>query len=161
MAALWRAIAMRPGLLLSLVVVVTATGFAPAPMPRPKGFRDDLTAFQGQWAVTKYESNGRNILGMRMLRVQIDKQRWQFHTGVGAGTVTASYDIVLDPKTSPRSFDWRGAGMPASQFIGSYQLDGNKLTIVFTNAGAGMARPTSFGTIRPGDYVMVLTRDKS
>jgi uncharacterized protein (TIGR03067 family) len=152
---------MRPGLLLSLVVVTAATGFAPVPEPRPNRFRDDLSALQGAWTVTKYESGGRNILAARTLRVKVDKQRWQFLHDKDGTRVSASYEIVLNPEIRPRSFDWRGTGMPAAQFIGSYQLDGDTITIIFTNAGNTLGRPTNFVVPRTSDYIMVLKRGKS
>jgi len=154
---------MRPGLILALVVLVAATGFAPVPPPLSRK-RDDTKALQGLWKVVRYENTGRNILAGRSLRVRIEKERWTFLIVDGKGErASASYDLTLDQKASPRAFDWDGAAATTGRFVGSYHFDSKTktFTIVFNPAARNkpLRRPTNFTNPQPGDYLMVMRRE--
>jgi uncharacterized protein (TIGR03067 family) len=153
---------MRPSLLLGLLLAPAAWGFAPAPPPRPKKL-PDLPVLAGSWRVVRYQSGAQDIMGARELRVRLEKQRWTFLVRtMGAAERTGSrYDLSLDPKASPPAFSWRGADGKSLQYVGSYALDGDTLSIFFASPGPGpdKNRPTNFATPRPGDYLMVLKRE--
>jgi uncharacterized protein (TIGR03067 family) len=127
---------------LLLLLSVAVVGFTPAPFPRPgKKKVDDQQAIRGTWKVRLYESNGAPL--PTNYQVKIEKGRWSFFNETPNGTTpSSSYEFHIDPGVKPAAFDWRFINNPRPSWHGSYRIDGRKLTIVFTTAGA--ARPTDF-----------------
>jgi uncharacterized protein (TIGR03067 family) len=140
-----------------LLVLATAAliGFAPAPFPKKKRAQtvDDLGALQGTWKVVVYEHNRTPMTSA--YQVEIDKDQWKFVRPTnGVMTTTATYQLRLHPKAAPPAFDWKGLGATSLSLVGSYRLEGKRLTIIFGYTGS--PRPTDFtgGT----GYRMILER---
>ncbi len=148
---------MRTRRLLLVLAALSLAGFAPAPFPKP-GKKDDLKSLQGLWKVTVYEMGGRPVGTPGDLTVKVDRKRWDFVRQNGAGKTTVStWELRLDPKARPRGFEWKGIKGSGMSWVGSYRLDGTRLTLVFRHSGGG-PRPTDF-TSRI-DYRMVLERQR-
>jgi uncharacterized protein (TIGR03067 family) len=133
--------------LVVLLAVLTALGFAPAPFPRreTRQHRDDLEAMQGMWRMTRYDSSGRPI--GHNYKVRIKGNRWTFiHLANGKENETASYVYNLDYKVAPRAFEWKSTEKSTSGWVGSYRLEGRKLTIIFGSGTLStvQTRPTDF-----------------
>lgn len=133
--------------ILLVLALAAAVGFAPAPFPKKerRSSRDDLEAMQGLWRMTAYESGGSPV--GHNYKVRIRNNRWTFISLDGnQERETASYIYTLEYRVSPRAFEWRSTRESNSGWVGSYRLDGRKLTIVF---GTGTLKQV--GT-RPVDF---------
>jgi len=142
----------------SILLAVVACGFAPVPRHKPNK-APDLAALAGAWRVVQYQQNGRSLLQQaQQLHMRVEKDRLTFY--VNEGSAASSYQLTLNPKASPATMDWHsGAGNPIS-FVAIYALEGNTLSVAFTDArrGPGHGRPTSLKALRPQDYLMVFQR---
>jgi hypothetical protein len=70
----------------------------------------------------------------------------------GPGKV--SYEMILKPELSPRGFQWKSS--PTHGWLGSYRIEGDKLTLIFQTNATWTNRPTDF-TGKP-EYRFVLRR---
>jgi uncharacterized protein (TIGR03067 family) len=128
--------------LLLLFAVAAVLGFAPAPFPRREKKRDDLQAIQGTWKVVIYEMSGRS-LGNHNLYVQVKQKSWRFYRmNNGRESPSSTYDLRLIPTARPAAFDWSNPGAARPAYIGSYRLDGKRLTVIL--GSAARPRPTVF-----------------
>jgi uncharacterized protein (TIGR03067 family) len=146
---------------LLLLAVLACAGFAPAPFPKPerKKHTDDLAAMQGSWKLVRYESNGKPMTSN--FRVRIDKNVWNFvNLNQGRETSTASYELRLAPKLSPRGFEWKSTGRVSSQYCGSYVLDRDKLMLVFNSGVLDGATPRPMDFKSNKGYLLILEREK-
>jgi uncharacterized protein (TIGR03067 family) len=150
---------MRTSLL--LVLALAASGFAPAPPPKPKKI-PDMAALAGDWAMTRYQSGTSDAMNGRQMRVHIEKDLWQFHIRDRAAGERASsaYRMTVDPKAAPPLFTWSNKEGTTKQYIGSYLLVGDTLSIIFTSFRPGQEsnRPTNFAAPRGGDWLIVMKR---
>jgi uncharacterized protein (TIGR03067 family) len=150
---------MRTSLLLALALA--ACGFAPAPLPKPKKL-PDMAALAGHWVMTRYQSGQSDILNGRQMRVSVENETWSFHIRERNATERPGsvYRMAVDPKATPPQFLWSNGPGTTKQYIGSYALEGDTLSIVFASWRAGQEkdRPTNFATPRGGDYLIVLKR---
>lgn len=150
---------MRAGLLLALLATVVGVGFAPAPRPRPpKG--PDLTELQGMWRMVRYQHGGRDVLSGRVIHMRIEGKQLSFLVQERGGTGT-SYEVEIDRKAMPPAMNWRRPGQKGEQYIGSYTMRHDTLSIVFAPPGTGKDRdrPTDFNKPRERDYLVVLKRE--
>src|SRR5262245_34502311 len=146
---------------LLLIVAVAACGFAPVPPPRPTRV-PDMARLSGSWLMQRYQDGERDMSNGRQLRVVIDKEKWAFHIteGKAAERPGSSYLMTVDPKAEPPLFVWLGRDRKR-QYIGSYQLKGDVLSVVFRSAPEGPEapqRPTNFEKAASGSYLLVLKR---
>jgi uncharacterized protein (TIGR03067 family) len=144
--------------LLVLLSIAAIVGFAPAPFPRRVKKIDDREGILGFWKVTRYEMNHRSMGGNYW--VKVEKDSWTFYQDQAGMNRSASYSFHIDPQAKPPSFNWGAAnvkGGPA-QWIGSYRLQGKRLTIIFNGANRVGGRPTDFAS--PTDYLMVLVFER-
>ena len=153
---------MRSTPLLLVVLVAASLGFAPAPVYRENS-RDPesvLKRLQGEWAMPRYEQNGRTMISMgEAYTVKIEKDVWTFYRSHNGGPLvkSSSYTLKLDPKANPAEIDF--VSSPTYRLLGVYELKGDTLRIAFrTNTGANMDRVRSLATPAPNDYVIELQR---
>ena len=152
-------------LTLLLLLPIAALGFAPAPVFRekPNDPESVLKCLQGDWAMPRYEQNGRTrISNGEAYMVKIEKDLWTFYHSHNGGPLTKSmsYTLKLDPKATPAEIDFLDyLSTPTYRLLGVYELKGDTLRIAFrTNTGANMDRVRSLATPAPNDYVIELQR---
>jgi uncharacterized protein (TIGR03067 family) len=139
--------------LLCLAAVLLSLGFAPAPFPK----RDRPTtpgAVNGTWEFVVWEQNGSASTPTLAYTIEMTREKFDFVRVDGKGRT--SYQMRLDPTQSPHAFEWRMGGRV--QYVGSYRLDGDRITLVFTSGDRLERRPTQFDGKTP--YRFVLRRVK-
>src|SRR5687767_2868555 len=120
--------------LVCLIAVALALGFAPAPFPKRDraAARDDLETMQGVWRMTAQESGGRAT--PHEFKARIAGGRWTFiNTGGGRESDGPSYHFTLDQKVAPRALEWKSSANATSGWLGSYRIEGRKLTIIYNS----------------------------
>ncbi len=143
---------------LLLIVMSAGLGFAPAPFLKPKPTYAGLPDVGGVWRFDRYEhrkmrlrsleeSHGAELAGGRFSLVEA--------RGGGASSV---WEMRLNPTTSPPSFTWTMGGRLTH--VGSYRLDGDKMTMVFVTVDGVGARPSDLATSPPDGWRFVLRRVK-
>jgi uncharacterized protein (TIGR03067 family) len=127
----------RPLILLAVAAVV---GFAPAPFPRTERRGSDQNpSLVGKWDFTLWERGGSKSEASQYLEFTADKVH--FVSKSGPGKVT--YDMTTRPDLRPLAFQWKSS--PTHGWVGSYRVEGDKLTLIFTTSTAIDERPKDFG----------------
>lgn len=132
--------------LLCATVILFTFGFAPAPFPkREKPTRDDLETFQGIWRMTHQESSGNAT--PHNFKARVRGNRWTFiYLNQNVESNGPAYFFSLDQKVSPRALEWKGSQEATGGWVGSYRIEGRKLTIVYDSGTLKdlSRRPTDF-----------------
>ena len=139
---------MRPARLLLLTLSAALLGFAPAPFHRADRRRADPADVAGVWVFVRSETNGRADAPDTSYTLEMTRERCVFvHNRSGPNP----FEMRLDPAAAPPSFTWGTNGNV--QYVGSYRLVGDELTMIFTIGGQLRQRPTDF-TAPPYKYVL-------
>jgi uncharacterized protein (TIGR03067 family) len=132
---------------------VALLGFAPAPFPRPeRSQRDDQADVKGLWEFIECQSGGSHYPStMNNYNAEITGERFSFvgKNGRGSGS---GYELRIDPKASPPSFTWGSANHV--NWVGSYRLERDKLTLIFNSGNNVAQRPTDFSGKPQWRYVL-------
>jgi uncharacterized protein (TIGR03067 family) len=131
-------------LLLFMLAVLLAAGFAPAPLPRPRHEARSAGELLGRW-------KGRTFAAEFEVVITADRMDYNGYL----------YALVVDPGGRARTFDLTGvgAGNQGWEFRGIYQVRGDVLTLCYA-AGTG-SRPASFDSpaqTKGGPLTVVLQR---
>jgi uncharacterized protein (TIGR03067 family) len=138
----------RPARLLLLILSAALVGFAPAPFPKAERRRADPADVAGVWVFVRSESNGRLDPPDSSYTLEMTRERCVFvHDRTGPNP----FQMRLDPTAVPPSFTWGTNGNVG--YVGSYRLQGDELTMIFTIGGQLQQRPTDF-TAPPYKYVL-------
>jgi uncharacterized protein (TIGR03067 family) len=139
---------------LLLLLPLAALGFAPAPVyrERPDDREVILRRLQGDWRGVAFKQDGRDLYAGILFRVSLEKDRWKFSTGNGAGS---HYTIALDTKAKPMRIDWREG---STHLVGLFEVSGDGFRYSFRDAAKGY--PQSLTNPEAGDYVVELVRAK-
>jgi len=133
-----------------LLVVLAGVGFAPAPLPRKDRQRDDQADLTGQWVFVRCDTNGRADPPETYDRYRIEITRTTIAFNVGGPP--APIAMSLEPAASPPMFTWTIDRRV--QFVGSYRLRRNELTMIFKMTSNVEARPKEFDGAPEYRYVM-------
>jgi uncharacterized protein (TIGR03067 family) len=137
---------MKLSRLLCAAALLAAFGFAPAPFPKKvKPTKDDLETFQGVWRMTRQESRGNPH--PHEFKARIRGNRWTFVMLNGTSESDGpAYFFALDQKVSPRALEWKSTQDATTGWVGSYRIEGRKLTIVYDSGTLREVarRPTDF-----------------
>ena len=125
----------------ALLIVFAGVGFAPAPLPKKERLREDPTDVFGTWEFVLWESGGVRSQGSEgMYLIEMTREKYDFVGKNGGGL--SSYQMRLDPGTSPKSFTWSMNGRV--MFVGSYRLQKDLMTMIFASGNDLARRPTDF-----------------
>lgn len=125
---------------LLLVACISLLGFAPAPLPRAERHRPAANDVTGRWVFEACETSGVNDPQATYdYRVEITTDRLIFHSNRGTRT---EYELRLYPDDTPAGFTWARGGQVA--YVGSYLLNRDQLTMIFTSGSALENRPKDF-----------------
>jgi uncharacterized protein (TIGR03067 family) len=148
---------MRKCLLLLVVAVIGAGGFAPAPFPRPRRSAEDPKQIQGEWVLERHEIEGRDQTTVRWQMV-IEGNRLTYRNG---GQIISDWTISLGPSRNPKTMDSRPNGNlgpnGAASHLGIYKVEGDTLTVCCQPAPA---RPAVFESKGKGCNLMIFRRAK-
>ena len=125
----------------AVVVLGLALGFAPAPFPRAPRGRQDPADLRGLWQIVRREMNGAAYPSGNVYDAEVSRDRWAF-VGKNGGKNGTAYHLRLDPAASPPAFTWGREGRV--QWVGSYRLRGDELTLIFNGGSRVEQRPTDF-----------------
>ena len=153
----------RSAALTFLLLAAASSGFAPAPIFK-ESKRDPafvLQRLQGTWAMPRYDHGGTSAISMcEAYTIKIEKDEWTFFRSHNGGPLTKSstYTLKLDPKTNPPEIDF--VGKQNMTLVGTYDLRGDDLKIVFRIKGQGgrTDRAKDLTNPEPNDYLIELRR---
>src|SRR5262249_25938841 len=136
---------------LLIVVSCILLGFAPAPFPTSERARQDPLDVGGTWQYVRSEMQGRHDeRDVANYRMEITPESFVF---VQIKTnVRTPYVMRLDPSASPPSFTWSQGNQV--MYVGSYRLQKDQLTMIFSNGNDVSRRPTDFGGNPTWRYVL-------
>jgi uncharacterized protein (TIGR03067 family) len=140
---------MRRAVLLSVVLLAAAAGFAPAPLPRSERRREGQDDLSGKWKFVVWKNSGRESRITQKLDVRPGAA--EFILLDDSARVT--YEFILYPHLSPRGFEWKRGG---ERYVGSYRMRGDRLVLIFKNGKTLAQRPTDFSG--DADYHFELRR---
>ncbi len=133
------------------LLAVLCLAFAPAPFPRRERERLAPTDVKGTWLIESWVENGRpEPYVARQYVVHLTRDKYDFVSIKGEGTM--HFKLVLHPDVKPHGFELRCDGHPG--FVGSYRLEREKLTLIFTSGGKFTDRPTDFNRPAPVRFIM-------
>jgi len=142
---------MRAYVVLALLAVVSAVGFAPAPLPRRERFREDPRAIFGKWEFEAWEMRGQKSGFSQYL--EFTESETHFISLQGGGKVT--YQLVIKPELSPKGFQWIiGGGGGGGGWIGSYRVEGDRLTLIFHSGSSWKDRPVDFNATHEYRFIL-------
>jgi uncharacterized protein (TIGR03067 family) len=127
--------------ILLLVVSVALVGFAPAPFPKERRGRGGPADVRGLWQIVGRELNGAAYLNNNVYDAEVSADRWAF-VGKNGGKNGTAYELRLVPTAVPPAFTWGRENRV--QWVGSYRLRGDELTLIFTGGSGLEQRPTDF-----------------
>jgi uncharacterized protein (TIGR03067 family) len=132
-------------------------GFAPAPFQKTERQRgQDPTDVDGTWEFVLWEVGGSRAPGMeKTWLAKITKEEFCLVGRDRGGQ--ESHPMRLFPATAPSAFDWHDGEQV--NFVGSYRLQKDQLTMVFRHGDRRTVRPTNFEA-EPVGYRFVLRRIK-
>ena len=140
-----------PMSVLLLVLVLIAADEKTAPE------KEEMTKFQGTWAVTSAERDGKPDQALKGARITFEGDTFTRKTE--ADTVHGTYR--LDPKQSPKETGatYTDGPLRGKKVFGIYSLEGDSLKICYSEPGKNA--PLDF-TSKPGSgrILLVLKRDK-
>src|SRR5262245_992605 len=117
----------------------------------------DLKKLQGAWIVGEAERDGEpiDIQGNKML---VNDILFTIFTK----SAELEGDLVLDAAKSPKRIDWQHQkGMLRDKkWEGIYKLEGDKLTLCYTEADTGKARPDAFVTQKDTNRLLIVLERK-
>jgi uncharacterized protein (TIGR03067 family) len=119
---------------LPLLVLLTLA-FAPAPPPRRERAQGRPERIEGHWR----QVSGPNV-GV-LLVVEPGRMTFSGWKGVDP-TSRVVYDLTVDPRKRPATYDVAYQGRKEPAFLGIYKLEGDTLTCC--NRLAGHGRPAAF-----------------
>ena len=140
----------------TLIVVTLATIAADEPKKK-----DDTRAIQGNWSLVSMSMGGQPSpeAFVKNFRCKFEEKTYN---NTLFGQVIEEGGYTLDPSRTPKTvdFDIKTGNDRGKKQLGIYKLEGDKLTLVLTQAGS-TTRPDSF-KIEPGAPVLevVLQRVK-
>jgi uncharacterized protein (TIGR03067 family) len=118
-----------------LLLALLPLAFAPAPLPRRERDRDRQDRIEGHWRQVR----GPNV-GVLLV---IEPARMTFSGWRGVDpTARVVYDLTVDPRKRPATYDVAYQGRKGPAFLGIYRLEGDTLTCC--NRLAGHGRPAAF-----------------
>jgi uncharacterized protein (TIGR03067 family) len=137
--------------ILLIALSVALLGFAPAPFPKAERQRADPLDVTGLWEFVECEVSGSPYERTKTTsNVQMTKEQFIFVNKQG-GTRTP-YVMRLDPTASPPSFTWGSAN--SVSWVGSYRLQGDQMTLIFSSGTSVEQRPTDFNGKPQWRYVL-------
>ena len=138
---------MRACTLLTILAVTLVVGFAPAPLPKQQRFREDPRMLFGKWDFELWEMHGQKSSFSQYL--EFTETEVHFVSIQGGGKVT--YQLVLKPELSPKGFQWIPGG---GGWIGSYRIEGDRLTMIFKSGSSWSDRPTDFNATHEYRFIL-------
>ena len=129
--------------------------------------KQDLEKMQGKWYTTEEEFKGvstpadeiramKKTLTVKDASFVIERV---FKSGKAGKLFVGT--VKLDPRSSPKQFDWAGKTPDGKSIgmLGLYELDDEKLRVVYTlfGADAKASRPTQFASDGEGGGTLVIT----
>jgi uncharacterized protein (TIGR03067 family) len=129
--------------MIPLTAALLSLGFAPVPLRKPDPAKD-LQKLQGEWALTGSSTGGpvRPQAGSETAVFTGDRVSFR-----SRGREGGAWAVVLG---ASRTMDLKGPG--GVSVLGLYRLDGDRLTLCYTNELAARDRPTD---LEPGRGRMV------
>ena len=139
-----------------LLLVLLSLAFAPAPLPRrERQSRQDPTDVAGTWEFVRWEVDGsRSARAERKWRAELTREKFTLIDKDSAGR--EEHPMRLDPGASPPAFVWHDNGVV--DFVGSYRLRGDDLTILLRHGGRTEDRPTDVDSAPAAGHRFVLRR---
>jgi uncharacterized protein (TIGR03067 family) len=143
--------------LASMLLVLTAAGFLATDDPKK-----DADSLKGKWAAVSLSVGGQSQPDdyVKAFKLNFDEKTY---TNLVKEEVVEEGGYTIDPGKSPKTIDFeikKGQDQGKKQ-LGIYKLEGGKLTIVASKAGAS-ERPKSFTVEAGGDVAeVVLEKAKS
>lgn len=121
--------------------VALLVGLAPAPLPKPERFKVDPLAINGYYEFEVWENNGSP--SKPSYDIEIEQGKYHFvHKNQGGGAVLkTTYTLRLDPTLRPHAFEWSMNNQV--RYVGSYRMEGERLTMIFRSGQNLNDRPTS------------------
>jgi uncharacterized protein (TIGR03067 family) len=149
-------------LLMALASVILLVGLAPLPPKKTDKEADSkkaLKELEGDWAIDRYELPSRAAdIKHVATGIQIKNGTWsQYTDGDETRIVTASYKLKIDTSKKPPTIDMEYSASRKLSRVGIFQLDGDKLIIVYS-LGGGTARPSSIKERGTNQYRLTLSR---
>jgi uncharacterized protein (TIGR03067 family) len=94
----------------------------------------------GTWEIELWENRGSASDSGKQYTIEMTREKYDFVT-VGGGGRT-HYEMRLDPTQRPWAFEWRMGGQV--RYVGSYRLEGERMTMIFVSGNNLAQRPTDF-----------------
>lgn len=125
-----------------------------------KGSEQDLKKLQGTWVVVQAERDGESLDAIKGNRLIVKESQFTVVTK----TAELKGNLALNAAKTPGHIDWhhQEGQLRDKKWEGIYKLEGDKLTLSYTEADSGKDRPDEFAT-RNGTsrLLIVLERKKN
>jgi uncharacterized protein (TIGR03067 family) len=149
--------AFRCRLLASIILLSVVGLFSMPTRANDKARAQDLKKLQGTWIVVEAERDGEEI-PIKGNKMVVKDNLFTIFTK----SAELEGDLVLDAAKSPKRIDWQHQkGMLRDKkWEGIYKLEGEKLTLCYTEADTGKARPDAFATKKDSNRLLIVLERK-
>jgi uncharacterized protein (TIGR03067 family) len=139
------------------LVATLSLGFAPAPFPKPDPTKADLKKLQGTWMKVRAIPPGN---GEGVSTLVFTEKHMRYHTPING--MVMEYSLTLDARKKPKVFDFTTLteGFKGAMYRGTYQLDGDTLTICYRMSHQESDRPNRIDAVGDDVIISVYKRQK-
>ncbi len=145
------------GVFVMLVLAVVAVADEkPKKMADP--VKEDTKALQGTWVVESAERDGEDLSRIKGNKLVVKDNLFTIH----AGTNELKGNFTIDPSKKIKTMDMQhDEGLLFNKnWEAIYKLDGDTLTICYTEADSGRERPDSFSTMSGQCRLLIMLKRK-